>query len=376
MRVLQISSIKKFGGGEKHFADLAEGLQTRGHEVFACIRPVAEWKNRLSFLPKENLFDLPLRNALDIFSARKIAGFVRERNIDIIHAHAARDYPIAALAARAARVKLVLTRHLLHPLNSLHKFFLPKDASFIAVSEGVRQKLLRQKLLPPAQIHLIYNGIDTLHFQTAKERIKRENLLRELKLPVESLLVGIVGEIAPHKGQTDFVCAAFEISRQFPATEFIIVGQDNSEQKRHQKRLENLIARFGLQKKVHLLGWFADPAPIFAVTDVFVSASRVEPFGLVIAEAMSSACAVVAAETDGAKEIIEDNRTGKIVPIKNPAALAEVVSEFLQNKTARKTFGQKAQESAREKFDIKKMIDKTETLYEKISAAGKFKKFS
>lgn len=366
---MQISSVERFGGGERHLTDLVKGLSLRGHKIFVCLRPNAEWKNRLSFLPEENLFELRLRNSLDIFSARKIVRIIREKNIEIVHAHAARDYPIAALAAQIAKIKLVLTRHLLSPLNALHKFLLPKDTVFIAVAKTVREKLLEQKLLPPEKVRLIRNGIDTLHFRKTKETTNREKLLRELKLPVGNLLVGIAGAIARHKGQTDFVRAAALVLRQFPATEFVIIGRNDSAKDKYRKRLEKLIEELGLQNKIHFLGWFADVAPVFSVLDVFVSASRAESFGLAIVEAMASACAVVAAETDGAKEIIENNETGKLVPIGNPKALAEAVSEFLQDEAARKTYGEKAQKSAIEKFDIEKMIAETEALYKEILTA-------
>jgi len=350
---------------------LMKRLKFRGHEIFICLRPHTGWKNQLSFLPEENLFELPLRNSLDIFSAYKIAKIIRERNIEIIHAHAARDYPLAALAVRIAKIKLVLTRHLLFALNPLHKFLLPKDIVFIAVTEAVRGKLLEQKLVPPERIRLIYNGVDILHFQTTKETINRKKLLQELKLPVESLLVGIAGEVSAHKGQADFVRAAAMILKQFPATEFLIIGRNGLAQNKYREQLEKLIEEFGLQNKIHFPGWFEDVAPIFSILDILVSASHIESFGLTIAEASASACAVVSTETEGAKEIVENNETGKLVPIGNPTVLANAINEFLQDEAMRKTFGLKAQKIAKEKFDIERMINETEKVYKEILSANK-----
>ena len=366
MRVLHISSIENFGGGERHLADLAKGLNSVGHNVFVCTRPKAQWKERLAFLPEENLFDLPLRNSGDISSARKIAEIIRGWNIEIIHAHAARDYPIAAFAARLTKIKLVLTRHLPFSINFLHKFLLPKDAIFIAVSESVRRKLLEQKILPPSQVRLIYNGIDAVYFQETKKTQNREKLVQKLKLPAGNLFVGIVGEIAPHKGQADFIHAAALILERFPETEFLITGRDSPNRQEYRKHLEKLIEDFQLQNKIHFLGWFDDIAPILSLLDVFVSASRFESFGLAIVEAMASACAVVATETEGAKEIIENNETGKLVPVENPLALAEAAAEFLQAENLQRSFGERAQKTALEKFDVGRMIDETERLYKEI----------
>jgi glycosyltransferase involved in cell wall biosynthesis len=162
------------------------------------------------------------------------------------------------------------------------------------------------------------------------------------------------------------VRAAALILKQFPKTEFLIIGQDAAAQKDYRKQLEKLIEELGLQNKIHFLGWFTDIAPILSILDVLVSASYIESFGLAIAEATASACAVVATETEGAKEIIEKNRTGKLVPIGNAEALAVAVGEFLENEAMRKAFGVKAQEIAKEKFDIKKMIEETERVYREI----------
>jgi len=366
MRILQISSAKNFGGGERHLIDLSAHLDERGHEVFAALRAENYWREKISFLPDESIVRLPLRNSFDFSSALKIGKFIKEKNVEIVHAHLARDYPIAALAARAAKVKLVLTRHLLFSLNFSHKIILPKDAVFIAVSEGVRRRLLMQKILPPEQIRLVYNGVDTRHFSDVEKSASKKNLLRQLNLRESSPLVGIVGELAAHKGQTDFVRAAAMVLKRFPETEFVIAGRDASPRKNYENDLRRLIEEFGLQNKIRLLGWIDDDATIFAALDIFVSASVVEPFGLVIAEAMASGCAVVASATDGATEIIENGKTGKLVSPENPFELSAAIGEFLTNESSRQTFGENAKKAAAEKFSVERMVAETEEIYLKL----------
>ena len=368
MRILQISSAENFGGGEKHLVDLCRKLTEKNYDVLLATRPQSNWLERLSFIPPENISYLPLRNAVDIFSARNLAAIIRQKNIEVVHAHLARDYATAALAARITKTKLILTRHLLFPLNSFYKYFLPKNTVFIAVSEGVRRKLLAQNIVAPKQIQLVYNGIDAQHFQTASETTDKRDLRRQLNLPPAGQIVGIAGEITAHKGQADFVRAAADILKSFPATEFLIVGQDASPQKLHQKQLETLIKNSGLQNKIHFSGWLADVAPVYPILDVFVSASRVEPFGLVIAEAMASGCATVATATDGAREIVT-GETGIIVPVKNPAAIAVAVSKFLGDKNMRREFGRKAQTRIESFFDLKRMLTEVEEIYKSLPEA-------
>lgn len=366
MRILQISSATNFGGGEKHFVDLCRGLAEKGHDVFVCVRPNAVWLKQLSFLPPQNFFYLPLRNSLDVFSALKLAGIIRAEKIEIVHAHLARDYPAASFAIRFSKnAKLVLTRHIFFPLNSLLKRILPRTAIFIAPTETGRQKLLKQNLVLPEQIHRIYNGIDVAHF-TASPNFNRADLCKQLNLPNDKRFVGIAGEITAHKGQLDFVRAASLTAKKFPDVEFLIIGQDSSVHQNHQFELEQLIAELKLEKKIHLLGFWEDVAPLYKLLEVFISASHVEPFGLVIAEASASGCPVVATATSGAREIIIDGETGKLVPIKNIAALAQAVDDFLSDEESRKAFAEKARLRIAGCFDLERMIVQTERLYENL----------
>jgi len=367
MRILQISSAKNFGGGERHLIDLCRGLSSGGEKVFAALRPGNGWQEKLSLLPEENIFHLSLKNSLDVFSARKLARIIREKNIEIVHAHLARDYPVAALAVRLSKkAKLVLTRHLLFPLNFPHKFVLPKDLTFIAVSKGVRGVLRKQFFLPHQQIRLVYNGVDTRHFENSNKTIERENLLRQLNLKPDTFLIGIAGEITAHKGQADFVRAASIVAKQFSDAEFLIIGQDGSPRGKYRQELEKVIAEVDLKKKIHLLGWIDNVADVFTALDVFVSASLLEPFGLVIAEAMASGCAVVATKTDGATEIIENGRTGKLVSIENPSELSRAIGELLSDDRMRQELGDNARKAAAEKFSVERMVTETVKIYHEI----------
>src|SRR5437899_12960335 len=97
MRILQVCSARQIGGGERHLADLANGLTRRGHDVFAALVPSSPLLSELSSVPEQNIVQMPMRNALNLSSARKLARFASENRIQIIHAHVARDYPLAVL---------------------------------------------------------------------------------------------------------------------------------------------------------------------------------------------------------------------------------------------------------------------------------------
>ena len=141
MRILQICSAREIGGGERHLADLANNLASRGHEIFAAIAPGSPVRAELSSLAADNIIELPMRNALSVSSGLRLSRFVRERRIEIIHAHVARDYPLAALAAGRSGARLVLTRHVLFPLSRIHRLTLRRTSRVIAVSGAVADGL-------------------------------------------------------------------------------------------------------------------------------------------------------------------------------------------------------------------------------------------
>src|SRR5437762_11545845 len=98
MRILQICSAREIGGGEIHLADLANALVQREHDVLAALMPASPLRAMLSSLPGENILELPMRNSLNLATALKLSRFVGASYIDIVNAHVASDYPLAALA--------------------------------------------------------------------------------------------------------------------------------------------------------------------------------------------------------------------------------------------------------------------------------------
>jgi L-malate glycosyltransferase len=365
LRILHINSARSFGGGERHTADLANALHRRGHEVFAAAPPRSPLVEELKRVPPENIFELPLRNALDVQSAIELARRVREKGIEIIHAHVARDYLLAALASRRSDAPLVLTRHLERPLKSLHKWTLSGVARVIAVSEAVERSLQEQKIFPPEKIRRIPNGIDVEHFERRARSFDTQRF-RRLSGIRGRHVVGIAGELREHKGQEDFIRAAQAVAQQFADVDFVIAGEDQSPRKEYRLRLERLVAELGLQNRVHFTGWLEDVASLLPALDIFVSSSRVEPFGLVMVEAMAAGVAVVATATGGAREIVLDGITGKLVAVGDAQGLARAIASVLADEGERRRMGERARLRASEHFSLERMVAETEALYTEV----------
>ena len=233
----------------------------------------------------------------------------------MVHAHMARDYPLAAYATRAnSGSKLIVTRHVLFRLNRLHRITLAKAARIIAVSEAVAAQLRSEALASADKISVVLNGIDTTRFAEARAEFDRSEFLASWNLPDDSLLVGTVGELTPLKGQEEFLRTACQVLKRFPSAYFIVAGTDHSAGNKNRARLEQLIDELGIAERVRLVGWLKDLAQVYCALDVFVSASHTESFGLALAEAMASGAAIVATATEGAVELLQ-SETGVLVPI-------------------------------------------------------------
>ena len=341
-------------------------LQERGHTIFAALRPENEWQKKLAFLADEKLAFFPLKNSIDFSTAKKLAAFAAEKKIKILHAHLVEDYPVAALASHLSSIPLVLTKHSLSRLSRFQLLTVRQAAKIIAASNGAAESVLINNFVSPEKVSVIYNGVDFDVFcNAAKDEIKCREMRQKLA-PDTALLAASVGELSAHKGHEDFICAAAIVARKFPDAKFLIVGGSSAKSRNYRTHLLNLAARLNLTNQIIFTGWQSEMPTIYGAIDVLVSAMREETFSPVIAEAMASGTAVVAAKTAGAGEILENKVTGILTPIQNPPTLAAAISELFENTRRRENLGTAAQLKVQEKFSLDKMTAKTEQIYRDI----------
>ena len=299
---------------------------------------------------------------MDVLSARKIAKFLKKEKIDIVHAHLARDYPPASLAIRLfPKTKLILARHVLFPLKHIHKLVLNNVSRVIAVSSAVEANL--QKTFPKEKITCVPNGIEIKKWTDVDQGALFKEFRFEHNISFDAPLIGTVGELKKLKGQEDFILAANEIVKKFPEAHFVIVGKDNSFDQTFRRTLRRLVKVLGLAKRFLFLDWIEDTAPLLSALDVFVSASHSESFGLAILEAMASGKGIISTETDGAKELLIDDQTGLLSPIKSPVKLAENICKLLEDKNQKKILGANAKKIAVENYGVEKMVSSIEEIY-------------
>lgn len=359
MKILQVCSATEIGGGELHVIDLTRALIERGHELHLAIRPHAKIKNELASLP---IFwhELPLRNAVDIFSAKELKNIIDQHNIEIVHAHVARDYPICGLATKNTSAKLFLTRHHFNPIKSnfLYRSAIKQANRFIAVSNAVKTEI--QKAFPQltARTSVIPNWIDTNFIAS----FTNENSRKSLGVS-RTFVVGMIGQITPLKGQKYFIEAAQKIDRD--DIDFLIIGAPQSEHdKEYQQDLQQVFNNFLDRKTLRFTGAIPDIAAKFSAFDIIVVPSINEGFSLVVIEAMAAGCAVIASRTGGIIDLIEHNKTGILVEPQNSTQITEALHKLLDEPELRRRIGAQARHAALQKYSRENVIDQIETLYQ------------
>jgi glycosyltransferase involved in cell wall biosynthesis len=363
MKILHINSSDNWGGGEVYTINLCNKLRVKGHEItLACrqdsaIKKIASGNNL-------NVLELHLYGAIDIISAFNLYRYCKKKSIDIIHAHLARDYWIAGYVKFFfPEIHIVFTRHLLKPIQPtfFHERLFKKVDMIIAVTDAVNNSLATQNLFPADRIITIYNGIDTSLFASAKSGILR----KELALDRNVKLVGMVGQISVHKGSSLFINSAAIVCQQYPDAIFIIVGDDFKNGK-YIDELKQLSVRLGIADKVMFLGMRTDVPAIMKDLDIFVLASRNEPFGLVLTEAMAAGTPVIATNAGGAAEIVIDNKTGILVDVNKKASLPDAIISLLKDEKTAQALAKSGQKRAFEKFDLGRMVDEIISVYNSV----------
>jgi glycosyltransferase involved in cell wall biosynthesis len=363
MKILQVCSASEMGGGEAHVADLARALSNRGHAVYLAVRPNSPLRTPLSGVIA-SWHEMPLRNSLDLQSARAIADLINQHNIDLVHAHVGRDYLVAALACRnARRAKLVLTRHHYLPLkrNALYRWLLDGAASIITVSDAVRDSVIERLQFPQERVITIPNWISPERFQPI-DRDAARGLFRLRG----SIVVACIGQITQAKGQEEFIRAAARVGQRRPDVEFAIVGEEQNETKPFTTHLQRLASDLGLGERMRFMGYVRHIPELLAAVDVVVVPSWDEGFSLVTIEALASRRAVLAASVGGIKGILKENVTGLLFPPRDTNALTDRLLYLVSDAPLRERLAAQGQRDVYTRFGRDQIIDRIESLYMEI----------
>ena len=177
----------------------------------------------------------------------------------------------------------------------------------------------------------------------------------------DELLVTYVARLVPSKDPLQFVGVAADVTDQHSRARFVLVG-DGPER----AAILAAAAERGLGDRLLIVGQEADLAGVLAASDVFLSTSTYEGFGIAMLEAMASATPVVATSVGGVPELVISGTTGLLVAPGDKDGLVSAVLKLLRDEDARLRMGSAARARAAELFDASRMTASYEHLYESI----------
>ncbi|HEY6947274.1 MAG TPA: glycosyltransferase family 4 protein [Gemmatimonadales bacterium] len=324
-------------------------LRERGYEVDEFAIPPGVARSELRRLPV----------------ALRLARLIRARRADLVHLNLHFAWPIVSPACLLARVPLAIhVRNMLsgHP-GRLDRRLFRRAAAVICISEAVRQRLFDLALVRPGRpprIELIPDGRVPAQYRGGDGGRVR----RELGIPPESPLVGIVARLEPMKGQDLFLQMAAIVAQRVPGARFLVVGDTMGRpQTDYLRQLEDLARQPALAGRVSFLGFRDDVADVLAALDCFVHPSRRGAFVSVLIEAMAAGVPVVASDVDGIPECVGREGAAELVGTLGAASFAEATCRVLTDADRAASMRRLGRERAQRLFDIGPLARRTEQVF-------------
>jgi glycosyltransferase involved in cell wall biosynthesis len=369
MRILHIISSGGMYGAEAVILNMSRTLNQGPHRSMLSVFSNSSNPNLQlhDSATKEGLesYLIPCKGQIDRKAIASIRELVQRTGADVVHAHGYKADIYAYFALRASGVSLVSTCHTWYDndrkvslYGGLDRLILRGYAGVVAVSEDVRQRLLKSGV-KATRVAIIRNGIDLRPFDHASAIVRHE-----LGWDADPI-VGLVGRLAVEKGVDIFLHAAARVLAQCPDAKFVVAGDgpDRAE-------LDALIQKLGIRDQVRMLGRWANMPALYASLDIMVSASRREGLPIAILEGMASRLPLVATAVGAVPTVIQDGRTGVLVPAEDPESLAAAIIELLRDPARRQQLGSTARQLVEDEFSAERMTNDYLRVYEDAIAAA------
>ncbi len=359
MNILLLSTHLNIGGVASYIVNIALGLKRRGHEVTVSSSGgdmVGELtKNGISHV----ILDIRTKSEASpklLASMPRLLRLIREKDIDIIHAHTRVTQVMAYLASKISKVPYITTCHGFFRPHFTRRVFKFWGAKTIAISNAVRQHLIKDFKVPVKDVSLIYNGIDIDRFSSVPSGAKRASLRKKFGLK-DGHVIGAVGRLSPVKGYSFLIGAFRVLLERYSGLQLLIVGDGPEE-----GNLKDLCVRFGINDKVRFVKADKNIPEILSLVDIFVSSAVQEGLGLSLVEALAARRPVVASNVGGVTSVVRDDITGLLVKPRDSLALAEGISRLLEDSSLRERLGAEGRLWAEKAFNLEVMVEKIEKL--------------
>jgi glycosyltransferase involved in cell wall biosynthesis len=355
-------------GAENHLLTLLPGIANCGIRTHLLILtepdyPMDEYAAEMTRLgvPTEQML---IERDVDMPLFRRLNHYIKEGGFDAVHTHLIHADLHGITAAIQAGVKYIymsghnddpFRRRL--PIRAMQNLLWRRITRGIAISEAVRQFMIKVEGAPPTKAVTIHYGLDLKKHAVGVGA--RQIFRHELGLPEQTPVFGSVCRLIEQKGLSDSLRAFWQISRQVPEAQYVLVGDGPL-----RAELEREVDAYHLRHRVHFLGWRKDAQAMISAFDALVMPSKWEGFGLVALEAMAVRTPVIATMVSALPEIVIDGETGFLVQSGDVEGLSQAMMDICQYPQESRQMGVAGRERLETHFSAASMIQKTAELYQ------------
>ena len=347
-----------FGGGETQVLGLTNALASGRHRAELICDPAGRLWERAT-ADGIRCHPLHIRNAIDLAAGVKLRAILKREHYDVVHFHTSRAHSMAPFA-RGFGSTLVVTRRMDYRPNRVFAPLLFNRAvdGVVAISGGVADSLATAGV-DRRRITVVHSGVDCDRFRPPNSE-ERVHARIALGISYGEVVISAIGALEARKGHRYLIEAIAQLAASASSIKLkcFIAGQGSI-----RGELEREVANSGCGERVKLVGRVDDPREILWASDIFVMPSLKEGLGVAALEAMASALAVIASDVGGLHEVVEDDRTGVIVPPARPEAIARAVSRLSESPALRSQMGEAARARIVENYSMEKMAARTLALY-------------
>jgi|SRR5690348_3104754 len=306
---------------------------------------------------------------LNIFGVLRFLLYLRQFQPDIIHSHMFHASILARVTRFLTGKPVICTIHSEvecshQQVSGRFREWLYRVTDFTcvrttAVSQRIRERYVREGIVPPHRIEVIGNGVNPNRFQPCPQLRKRTR--SELGWREHFVWLAI-GRLELAKDYPNLIQAFKKVHAKSPSVRLAIAGEG-----RMRGQIEQIIQNAGLQEAVFLLGLRDDVPNLLNACDALVMASAWEGGPLVLLEAGAAERPVVSTVVGAAPEIVVPGRTGLLVAPNEPASLARVMTELMElGPEILNTMGEQARRHVLNRFSLDFMHDQYRNLYERV----------
>lgn len=231
----------------------------------------------------------------------------------------------------------------------------------IANSDAVRFEVARYEGIDPRRIRVIHNGVD---IAAPMDPAARAGLRASWSIRPDEVLVGCIGNYKSGKGHEMLIRAIARALPMAAGLRLILVGEGP-----RRAELQRLVDELGLHDAVRLHGAEPDARQIIGAFDIAAQASESEGLPNAVLEAAAAGLPIVATDAGGTAEVLDQGRTGILVPIDDEAAMAESIGRLAADPDLRRSLGESARTYVQSAFSVDRFVAETAALYEELAAS-------